>query len=282
MDRYSKFRRIPPERVTESSLVAWIVFGGLLEQIPKEHRTERVLWAAARHDDTSYALIGQDEVADHQALSLEALARGTTSFSKIPWEHKDEDFIIQMTIDSTNALQGINFAAAYSHLITDKVAQAICSRSVSHAYGFWVAGGDEARALIKDSYIEAAFDNECKCFAELERFGQTKMLAAKLAAGFWPKGAALKTSTGLELAAEPPADPMTALILMNNSRARGHQVLYKCWLLSRPVEEVIDGLQSRKVGLAEIFNLYSEADLRKHMKTYRSIRGRFLEQDLGM
>ena len=106
MDRYSKFRRIPSDRVSESSLVAWLVHGGILEEIPEDLRSERVLWTAARHDDTAYGLIGVDQVSDHRGLSLEAVIRGKTTFQEIPFDHKDEDFLIEMTRESIESIAG--------------------------------------------------------------------------------------------------------------------------------------------------------------------------------
>lgn len=282
MDGYSKFRRIPEDRISESSLVAWIVHGGMLEEIPQDLRTERVLWAAARHDDHAYDLISQEDVADHRGLSLAAVLRKKTSFSKVPWEHKDEDFLIEMTVDSTWPIQGINLANAYAHLITEKVAEAISSRSISHAYGFWMIGGDQARELIKDSYLETAFKNGCRDFAELDRLGMKHLLVAELAKGFWPKVDPSESLAGNDITSEPPSDPMHALSLIDGAKKYGHKIVYNCWLLSRPVEEVIESLQVKRVGMDKIFELYPEAELRKHMKTYRSIRGRLLEQDLGM
>lgn len=276
MDRYNKFRRIPSERVSESSLVAWIVYGGILEEIPKEHRTERVVWAAARHDDTAYNHINIRDVSDHRALSLDALFRSKVTFYNVPECHKDEDFLIQMTIKSTDSIQGVQLADNYAHLLTDKVAQAICSRSMSHAYGFWVAGGQKAKDLIKDEYLERAFENHLNDYAYLERFKKEHLLVAKLATGFWPEIKAPGEPAG------PPADPMAALILFENTKLNNYRVLYKCWLLSRPIEEVIESLQVKPVGLDKVFELYPDSELRKHMKTFRSIRGRFLEHDLGM
>lgn len=282
MDRYSKFRRIPSDLVSEPSLVAWIVHGGILEEIPQDLRTERVLWAAARHDDTAYGLIGADQVSDHQGLSLEALMRGKTTFGKIPWDHKDEDFLIEMTRESIKPIAGIGLMNAYSHLITSKVAEAICSRSISHAYGFWVAGGDDARALITDDCLRRAFHRHCDDYAELDRLGMRNLLVEQLATGFWPDEKGVDIRTGQDSILVKPSDPMAALSSIEISKKYGHQILYTCWILSRPVEEVIESLQVKKVGMDKIFELYPEAELRKHMRAFRSLRGRLLEQDLGM
>ena len=67
MGDFKTFADIPNERISEGSLVAWIVSGGKLAQILTGLRTERVLWAAARHDDDAYKQIGKDQVADHRA-----------------------------------------------------------------------------------------------------------------------------------------------------------------------------------------------------------------------
>lgn len=282
MSRYSTFAEIPNDQISESSLVAWIVSGGKLAQILTGLRTERVLWAAARHDDDAYRQIGKDQVSDHRALSLEAIRQGKAYFYWLPEEYKDEQMLIDMTIFGTQSIQNTDLACAYKHLLTERVAEVICSRSLTQAYEFGIAGGSAAKALIRDKYLEAAIRAQTSDYGYLASMDKQYLLVKMVAYGFWPKKINFNGPEELKTFVTPPADPGEALERILVSQSRGNQLLHRSWLLTRPTSEVVDALQGSKKGLDELFTIYPERELREYMKVYRSIRGRFVEQDLGM
>lgn len=282
MKGYKRFDEIPENRINESSLVAWIVNGGELHETPQDVRTERVLWAAVRHDDSAYAFIDASEVSDHRALTIEALNRGGTHFLWAPDEYKDEDFLIEMTEKNIDALASIGLDRKYSHLLTDKVAEAICSRSLAQAYGFRVAASDKIGSLIKDSYLEKAILTSDSDFALLTRMKKVGVLVKLLSDGFWPNQVLEKNTPVSTFKAGPPSIPSDAMDLRFNSKTLGEQVLYGAWLKSRPVAEVVESLHGSEKGMEELLSLYGDGVLRTYMKDYRSIRGRLLEHDLGM
>lgn len=282
MSSYSTFAEIPNDQISESSLVAWIVSGGKLAQILKGLRTERVLWAAARHDDDAYRQIDKSEVTDHRALSLESIRQGKAFFFWLPEEYKDEQLLIDMTIFGTQSIQNIDLSGAYRHLLTERVAEAICSRSLGQAHQFGIAGGSAAKALIRDKYLEAGIRAQTSDYGYLESMDKKYLLVKMLALGFWPEEKNFCAPEEVRGFVTPPADPEEAFERILICQGRGHQILHRCWLQTRPAKEVIDTLQGSKRGLDEIFDLYPEQELRKHMRAHRSIRGRILENDLGM
>lgn len=282
MNKYTTFAEIPNDQIIESSLVAWIVSGGKLAQILTGLRTERVLWAAARHDDDAYRKIGKDEVADHRALSLESIRQGKAFFFWLPEEYKDEQLLIDMTIFGTQSIQNIDLAGAYKHLLTERVAEVICSRSLSQAYEFGIAGGSTAKALIRDKYLEAGIRAQTSDYGYLESMNKQYLLVKMVAFGFWPDEKNFTGPEEVRAFIKPPADPEEALDRILVCQGRGHQLLHRSWLQTRPAKEVVDALQGSAEGLDELFKIYPEQELRKHMKAHRSIRGRLLEHDLGM
>lgn len=283
MSSYSTFAEIPNDQISESSLVAWIVSGGKLAQILTGLRTERVLWAAARHDDDAYRQIGRDQVSDHRALSVEAIRQGKAYFFWLPEEYKDEQMLIDMTIFGTHSIQNIDLAGAYKHLLTERVAEAICSRSLSQAHEFGIAGGAAAKALIRDKYLEAGIRAQTSDYGYLEMVNKQYLLVKMLAFGFWPDEKNFNVPDEVVRSfVVPPSDPIEALERIGVCQSRGHKLLHRSWLQTRPTKEVVDALQGSAQGLDELFRIYPEQEMRKHMKTHRSIRGRLLEQDLGM
>ncbi len=95
MINYKTFSDIPEGRVNDSSLVAWVVSGGKLAQIPVEMRTEPVLWSAVRNDSEAYDLILPEDVTDPRSLPLEALRHSKAFFTSVPEAYKDEQFLLR-------------------------------------------------------------------------------------------------------------------------------------------------------------------------------------------
>lgn len=281
--QFKNFEDIPKERVSESSLVAWIVSGaGKLAKIPVEERTERLLWVAVRHDQEAYDLIPACDVNNHRELSLEALRNSKTFFASIPEAYKDEQFLIDMTERGSQSIQNIGLADRYDHLLTDFTAMTICSRSISQALSFCEAGGDKARVLLKDEYVIEAIKKQTSDFGSLKALGKEYLLIGLLADGYWPAAHNFNYPPETHTLREPPSSPRDAVERCSATTSLGHRVLHRCWLRAQPMDQVVHELQAFPKGLNELFELYPERELRSYLKTSRSIRGRLLEQDLGM
>lgn len=283
MYTFKTFGDIPVDRLSDSSLVAWMASGsGALAQIPVEMRTQPVLWASVRHDKEAYDLIPACDSDNHRELSLEALEHGNTFFTSIPEQYKDEQFLIDMSKTGTQSIQNINLHARYSHLITSHTAREICSRSISQAAGYCSAGGDRARVLLEDDYVVQAIKKQTSDYGTLKSLGKEYLLVGMLADGFWPEPENFNFPPEIHVLRQAPSSPKEAVERLGVATSLGHKVLHRCWLMAQPVDLVVDDLQGFQKGLEELFTLYPERELRNYMKAYRSIRGRFLEQDLGM
>jgi hypothetical protein len=280
MSAYSEFSTIPPEKVSESSLVAWLVSGGRLQQIPRELRVERVLWAAVRNDKSSYGLIDKGMVSDHRALSLEAIRCDSVGFFAVPEAYKDEDFLIEMAISRPRLILCVDLKDKYRHLVTEKTARGICSVSLSLAFDYAQMGGEKAQVLVTDKLLTEAIKSQSSDYGVLEIMGRGDLLISMLKQGFWPDETHF-SFPGHQSFKNPPSDVSDALsrILRTIGSMR---ILHRNWLKTQPMAEVVDALEGSRQGLDELFVLYPETDLRGFMKAYRSLRGRFVEQDLGM
>lgn len=272
---------IPPEWLNESALVVWLFRGGSLQKIPAEFRTERVLFTAVRHDFDAYAQIRQDEVSNHRELSLEAMRRGKAQLYMLPESYLNEDFIIEATDIDTTALQGFCFQKRL-HLFTDRVAEAICSRSLTHVRGFLIAGSNLAAPMVKDEYIKAAILNECSDYSYLRELKKEYLLVELLKDGFWPQGKSTSEERQWLPPTTPPADFAEALDVISSTNSLGSTILFQSWLKTHKTHDVVHALHSSKEGIDQLFEIYSDRELRTYMNDYRSLRGRLIENDLGM
>jgi hypothetical protein len=282
IDAFKSFAAIPKDKVSESSLVAWLVAGGKLAQIPQDLRTEAVLFAAVRHDMDAYEQIPVDAVTDHRQLSLEALKQGNTNFDEVPEIHKDEAFLIEMVVGGTRTLSGVRLQTDYEHLLTENLARTVFSRTVAEAYDLVRAGGPKAQALLKDEYLESAIRAQTSDYGFLAALGKEYVLTAMIKSGFWPEQRNFRAPASVSHFKIPPANPDEAAERISSTIIQGFKVLHRCWLKAQPLPEVVDALQASEAGLNELFNTFREQDLRPFIKTYRSIRGRILPNDLGL
>lgn len=282
MINYKTFSDIPEGRVNDSSLVAWVVSGGKLAQIPVEMRTEPVLWSAVRNDSEAYDLILPEDVTDHRSLSLEALRHSKAFFTSVPEAYKDEQFLIDMTSVGSQLINNIRLRDQYDHLLTEYTAKAICTRSISDAFNYCQAGGEKAGVLLKDDYLVEGIQIQTSDYGTLKLMGKEYLLIAMLADGFWPAAQNFNFPPEIHVMRTPPASPTEAVERIQIAKSGGHKILHRCWLQTQPMADVIAELQSSTKGLDELFIIYPERELREYMKLHRSLRGRFVEQDLGM
>lgn len=279
MGSYNNYWDIPQRELSELSLVAWLIAGGTFEQIPAEHRTENVIWAAVRHDREAFKLIGRHEVSDYRELSVNAVQLGYATFQDVPAEYIDEEFLIDATSHTFGRSTTKTLLDAHPNLITEQVAKAVCSRSISQARDFCVAGGVKALGLLKDEYLVEAIQKQTSDATYLNDLYKTYVLVSMIAEGFWPKHVSIANAA---LYRQPPETPAEALERLCEKLSPGDKVLHRCWLQSRPMGQVVSALQDSQKGLDELFEIYPEQELRKHMKSNRALRGRLLESDLGM
>jgi hypothetical protein len=282
MDGFASFTDIPDDRVSESSLVAWLVAGGKYKEIPQGLRSEALMWSAVRHDRDAYELIDETDVADHRGLSLEALKHDHAKFSSVPERHKDGQFIVDCTAYGHRKVLTIDFYRDYEHLLTEDVAKQICSRSISDASDFCTTGKHRACLLMKDEYLEAGIRVQTSDYPYLKLMGKTYVLAGMLAKGFWPDESQFAVPDETATFKTPPSSLTQALERLQVNQGAGHRLLHECWIKIHPMQEVVSAFEGSQNGLDALFRLYKQHELRDYIRTSRPLRGRFLEQELGM
>lgn len=280
INQYKRFSEIPADMVSESSLVAWIYHGGKFREIPKEMHTQRIFWTAARWDFGAYLEIDLSQVDDLRGMSLSGVIGSMTNFEWLPPELRNEQFVVEMTIEDASALADLDLEEEFEYLLTDYVVSEVCSRSLDHAYQMYSACDGIVRPLIKDEYLEAALMNCPRSYWKLKEMGREEILPKVLAAGYWP------AKDSFEEHPEFAVPPATIAEAFERVKSLGNDPFFKAihrvWIDTKPMDDIVEVLQGSKAGIDHLFEHYPEKELRQYMKTYRPLRGRFLENDLGM
>jgi hypothetical protein len=274
---YRYFSDIPEHLVCESFLVAWLLQGTRFADIPKEHWTERVVWAGMRNDSFAFDVIKPDDVSDYRALLLEWIRFGPGSFNSLPPEYRTEQFVIDLGAQSPIPMD-LTFLSSYPHLITPRVADELGTKSFDHAFVFWRKTGEIGQSLMSDAHFERAIRNDSSHLEMLAFLNREHILIDMVSRGYWPS----ETKPNRPATVERPENLAGLPQLLRTNMLEGHKFLYRCWIKTRPVDEVVDAYHGYKAGIDELFCLYDEKVLKGYANQYRSLRGRFLEHDLGM
>lgn len=276
---YRNFNEMPAHKLTESALVAWVCEGGKFHQIRREYWSEPLLYAAVRRDPDAFKLIGEDDIDDHRMLSFECVKAGCLQFKDLLPAYQDESFVLDLIEPYAYMVEGIDFAHRFKHLLTDRVIDAICRKSVDHAYEFACRWCPVGKFRINDDSIKAAIAVNATAYFRLAEMGKEHVLVSMLADGFWPSTEFFVRDSPSRY---PPSSATEAFERYSKSLGMSNKALHVGWLKTRPTSELVDALQGSQEALGLLFDIVPKDDLRDLMKTHRSIRGRFLEYELGM
>lgn len=276
---YRNFNEIPVHKLTDSALIAWICEGGKLKDIRKEYWSDQLLHAAVRRDPEAFKLIGEDDVDDHRMLSFECVKAGCLQFKDLLPAYQDESFVLDLIKPYAYMLEGIDFANRFKHLLTDRVIDAICRKSVSHAYEFACKWCPVGKSRISDDSIKAAIAVNATDYFRLAEIGKEYVLVSMLADGFWPDAKFFVKDNPNQY---PPSSVTEAFERYSKFPGMSLKALHVNWLKTRPAEEVVNCLQGSREGQDLIFEVLPHEDLKAYLKAHRSLRGRYLEHELGM
>lgn len=280
MKAYKRFSEIPADKVSESSLVAWMYHGGKFREIPEEMHTQNLYWTATRWDFGAFLAIDRSKVDDLHGMCLNGMIHGLMSFDWLPPELLTEQFVIDMTIEDVSPLDGADLEDQHEFLLTERVVKEIASRSLSHAYSLYSLSDGIARPLIKDEYLVAAIKNDPRSAWKLNEMGKEGLFLEVLSQGYWPPEESFSDIPGV--VAKPTTVAQAYDWYRESEKDSFPQRLYRAWMQAQPLTDLITALQGSKAGLDHLFEHYPEKELRQHLKTHRPLRGRFLENDLGM
>jgi hypothetical protein len=122
-----------------------------------------------------------------------------------------------------------------------------------------------------------------KGYLMLEEHDRLELLDLFLMEGHWPDASVDYTFEPVSTAAEAAKHMLNSASEYRSKHETDHPgfLLYSAKLRRFPIKDVIKAL-SKPETMDFLFMLYPESELRKHMRHDRALRGRLLEEDLGM
>jgi hypothetical protein len=285
MSNYTTFQSIPEELRGEAALVAWIYAKGHLQFIPKAYRSEFIFEAAVIAENDALYFLGPEETSQYEELALIALKKNPHQIQKLAEEFFTEAFTIKACTQVIALIRYIDWSSTKVHLATPNLIRTVGSVSLIHAGELVATIGGKARALLDEEVLRVAIKDSVANLLRLDALNARPILEKMLKEGFWypetDSSIKLMLSNGRDYR-KPPASPEEALFRLLESSGEPFRILHRIMMKTFPIESVILTLSHDAHSLNFLFDLYSADELRPHTQLSRAMRGRLLEQEMGL
>ena len=284
MANYLFFDDIPDSRQDEASLIGWLYHCGTLAAIPKYLWTERVLEGAVYWDQEALASIRRADTPNFQYRVDLALSANSNRTKYIRSKDYTEDFLIKISCAHPRCMFEINWSGGLYDLLTDKAIVQIGSASIVGMINLinYRSVNDD---LITNEVVKSAIKNQPDKINELAEYDRYLPVIVEAVDDYWPTFTPMNLSfferRNLD-ASVRPTSLKNALDCFAVSPDRDINVFFKVCVKKYPIDEVIETALGMPGGLNKLFDLYASDELQPHTKNYRQLRGRFLEDALGM
>jgi hypothetical protein len=282
--QYSYFSDIPESRHDEASLIGWICQTGSLKEIPKPLWTEGLLEAAAYWDSKALASIRRSDTMDFGKLVDLALSSNANRTSLIKPEDYTEDFLIKICCDHPRCMADINWYGGVYDLLTDKAITEIASASITGMLNL-INHRPVNDELVTTEVVRSAIKNQPSAIEKLAEYDQYHPIIVDLVDDYWPEFSPMYLSSfegaGLDASVRPSTVDQ-ALKCLLVSPDKSIDIFYKVCISKYSTEDVIQAALDMHGGLNKLFDIYSNEQLQPHTKKYRALRGKILEDELGM
>jgi hypothetical protein len=277
--RFKDFASIPQECLNTANIMLWMesVFkktgtnpSKLLPQIPKQYITDELLKRAIDLSSSSLGEIKPSDTDDYLGLVLHALK----SFNYLAWCFVDESYRTQATLDVLieNEVR-IGLEDPSTEWIKPLLNQQRIDRISAYNYEFAL---DVGLDKVSWEIVKTLLAKQPGGYKDLDLQGDLHYLSRMLAENVWPepiRGFQYRPLENL-------ADGVSRFMKTEINKPPTYY-LFKAYVMSFPVDQVIAAMKTpvrRKV----LLELYPTEVLRKHSGGDRELRGRLLEDEIGL
>jgi hypothetical protein len=285
MSKYQAFEDIPEVLRGEGALVAWVSNKGHLKLIPSAYRSERIFEASVIAKTDSLSFISPEETSQYEDLVVVALKRNPVQVRSLPDALLTEAFLIKACSFSIGLIGYIDWTFSKAHLATPKLIREVGAQSLIHAGELMANIGYKARSMLDEEVLRKGIQHSIANLPILDKFHGRPLLEKMLREGFWypetEKSIKFDLSNGRDYR-KPPATPEEALSRLREPTGAPFRILHSSVMKTFPIQDVIATLSRDAESLDVLFDLYTADELRPHLGLSRALRGRFLEQELGL
>lgn len=282
--QYVYFDDIPESRHDESSLIGWICQTGSLKEIPKPLWTEGLLEAAAYWDSKALDSIRRSDTKDFGKIVDLALSSNANRTRFIKPADYTEEFLIKICCEHPKCMTDIDWHGGVYEYLTDRAIIEIASASIIGLLNL-INHRPVNDKLITDDVVRSAIKNQPSAIDKLAEYDQYHYIIVDLVDDYWPRFSPMYLSNfksaGLDASVRPESIAQALRCLMV-SPDNSIGIFYKVCIWKYLPEDVIEAALDLSGGLSKLFDIYTKEQLHPHTKKYRALRGKLLEDELGM
>lgn len=288
VSKYANFEDIPEAIRSEEALVAWMTFLGRdLKSIPPEYRSEFVLEAAVMMEKDALRFIKPEDTSQYEDLVLLGLQKNSAQLKYLPEDLLTASFITKACLKSAGVIEQIEWGYTNPALINPCMIKEIGSASIHHASALARCAGRHEDEVLDDEVLRTALkSSSALSLIQVENWQRAKSVFLQMIEeGYWPSGIDEDITDEFSQGRDhikPPATIEETLSDLLQPALENYHFLYAMVMKTFPIEEVIQALSRDEESLEILFRVYTFDELRPHMQISRAMRGRLLEQEIGL
>lgn len=284
---YEKFDEIPSELRVPESLFVWVFdTAEMIKEIPVEFVDHDIRLAAVWKAGETIEFISMDDTDRYEEIALCAIGSRPASLDKVNPSVFSDHFFIQAITARSDVVFHFRKVLDNGYKLSSEVVSAVLENAITaisslvSAEGFAALATDEMvqRGVLTSFVDQYAWWIDLR---SLDLIGKTSVVQEAISSGFWPITFRIDSDEPYFPDVLRPASLPEAIAAYSQSN-ENYTELFKFAVLSYGPDQVISSLHSTSCGLDTLQALYTDQELAPFAKKYKGLRGRFLENALGM
>ena len=299
MQPYQSFEEIPENLRSDEHLMAWLRSGyGKLGLIPLVRVTDDMRALSIRNTGSLRPICFND-TPNYQALALSTLEQWPSLILQVDQETLTEEFVFKAVSVEQTGPQVLNFMLEHwDDRFLDAVSQRVMDCALSRSLAIAAKARttfklpQSIRDMLTDDQVRLALADRTYELSYLQEMGKCHILSQAMIAGYWP---VREDDTFFGTA--PPqyhtrkaslAEAIVERTREKNGYSNGLEfestplrVFFEAYILTFPIEEVLAHCRTpahaRMAG-----EIYTQAELKPHLRRYPQLKGLLLEDSLGL
>jgi hypothetical protein len=284
---YEKFDDLPVELKVPEALFVWVFdTADRIKEIPLEFVDHDIRLAAVWNSGATIEFISKKDTDRYEELALCAVSSNPDSLHKIDPSVFSDDFFIKAITSRSDVVFHFRKVLDKGYKLSSEIISAVLEHAITaisslvSVEGFADLATDEmVRRGVLTSFVDQyAWWIDLR---SLELIGKTSVVQEAISSGFWPVTFRFDSDEPYFPDVLRPASLPEAILAYSQSN-ENYTELFKFSVLSYGTDEVISSLHLTSAGLDTLQTLYTDKELVQYAKKYIGLRGRFLENALGM
>lgn len=299
MQPYQSFEEIPENLRSDEHLMAWLRSGyGKLGLIPLARVTDDMRALSIRNTGSLRPICFSD-TPNYQALALSTLEQWPGLILQVDPEALTEEFVFKAVSVEQTGPQVLNtMLEHWNDSFLDVVSQPVLDSALSRSLAIAAKARttfelpQSIRDMLTDDQVRLALVDRTYELSYLQEMGKCHILSQAMIAGYWPghEDSIFFNNAPPQFQTRKPSlfEAIHERTRDKNGYSNGLEfkstplrIFFEAYILTFPIEEVLAHCKTqahaRMAG-----EIYTQAELKPHLRYYPLIKGLLLEDSLGL